>query len=162
MDVLSERDLLQDIKLSMLEELLVLGLSLDGSWKITRFNTSPLVSFDRVAMNIILTVNPQMSPGNVAWGNGRFQHLDSSYYSKLQNMTIPTAVYGERTAHLTHSLIRPSELRRRFCSSLDARSHDSCHSHLRNPLRPRIPTSQALLAGDTRIRGSHRTLGTDH
>ncbi len=35
-----------------------------------------------------------MSPNNVAWGNGRFTNISSSYFSPLLNKTIPTAVYS--------------------------------------------------------------------
>ena len=44
----------------------------------------------------LIVCRPKMSAGNVAWGNGRFNHLEpSSYFSKIRNETVPTAVYGE-------------------------------------------------------------------
>ncbi|ORY35316.1 peptidase family M1-domain-containing protein [Naematelia encephala] len=77
MEASSERGLYRNTEVSTLERLLVEEIDLNGSWKSTHFPSTPLMSIN-----------------NVAWGNGRFNRIKSSYFSKIRNETISTAVYA--------------------------------------------------------------------
>lgn len=58
--------------------------SSDGqSWKITKFQTTPLVSTYLVA-----------------WANGEFKKLETTFESKLSKKTIPLTIYGMSTERM--------------------------------------------------------------
>jgi len=64
-----------------------------NQWKITRFEKSPLV---RMIILLIILSDPwvQMSTYLVAYANGVFGYLESSYTSPLSGKTRPLRVYG--------------------------------------------------------------------
>ena len=65
----------------------------DGSWHATAFETTPPVSLVRSKEQYLLTTI-QMSTYLLAFANGEFVHLESSYKSPLSGRVRPLRIYG--------------------------------------------------------------------
>ena len=71
----------------------------DGSWHATSFETTPPVSVESNRAPNQLTTE-QMSTYLLAFANGEFVHLESSYKSPLSGRVRPLRIYG-MTSYLT-------------------------------------------------------------
>lgn len=65
----------------------------DGSWHATSFETTPPVSVERIRAPDRLTME-QMSTYLLAFANGEFVHLESSYQSPLSGKVRPLRIYS--------------------------------------------------------------------
>lgn len=65
----------------------------DGSWHATSFETTPPVSMERIGAPDWLTME-QMSTYLLAFANGEFVHLESSYQSPLSGKVRPLRIYS--------------------------------------------------------------------
>ena len=74
----------------------------DGSWHATSFETTPPVSMKRTRAPGRLTME-QMSTYLLAFANGEFVHLESSYQSLLSGKVRPLRIYII-TSYPVHSL----------------------------------------------------------
>lgn len=79
-----------------LTEALFEGVS-DGSWHATSFETTPPVSRERDQASDQLTTE-QMSTYLLAFANGEFVHLESSYKSPLSGRVRPLRIYSITSA----------------------------------------------------------------
>ena len=65
----------------------------DGSWHTTSFETTPPVSAEMIGAPDQLTME-QMSTYLLAFANGEFVHLESSYQSPLSGKVRPLRIYS--------------------------------------------------------------------
>ena len=65
----------------------------DGSWHATSFETTPPVRIERIRVPDQLTME-QMSTYLLAFANGEFVHLESSYQSPLSGKVRPLRIYS--------------------------------------------------------------------
>jgi aminopeptidase 2 len=67
---------------------------LTDEWKITRFETTPPASLAFLDNCSLSDTGVQMSSYIVAFANGPFKYLESSYVSPLSGKTRPLRIYG--------------------------------------------------------------------